>query len=355
MQRAVIPTLIRESVELRDDGVLLLDRRSFPFERKRVLCRTYEDVARAIEEMVTQSYGPYFAAAAAMVLAARVASRRPSDEEKLATLMTAAERLCKARITNNGIRLVTDSLLAAGRRVIHEGGDLASAMEVAASDAAESFNQASARVGAAAASLVPDGATILTHCWGEHHVVALFTALIESGKEVNAICTETRPYLQGARLTAESLGEMGVDTTVITDNMGAQCMSTAKVSVLVTAADRVTMDGHVINKVGTLQLAIAANYFGIPYVALAIAPDPEAPSADNVKIEERDGVEVLMCLGRRTGSFLAKGYYPLFDVTPPDLVTAVATDRGLFGPRDLAQYFDSDHTTVPRAGGECEP
>ena len=93
------------------------------------------------------------------------------------------------------------------------------------------------------------------------------------GKRLRFVCTETRPYLQGARLTAETLGEMGVDTTLITDGMGAAVMSTGDVDVLLTAADRVTMDGHVVNKVGTLGLAVAAHAFDVPFLAMVQAPD----------------------------------------------------------------------------------
>ena len=340
------PTLIRDSVQLTENGISILDRRVFPFEKKLVFCRTYEEVAVAIEEMVTQSAGPYFAAAAAMVLAARAIPPQASPEEKRSALTTAGARLKRARVTNNKIRLVVDRLLAAGLEAILEGDDLAPKIQSAAAKAAQLYFDASERVGDAAASMIPDGSTILTHCWGEHHIVSLFSSLIDSGKMVKAICTETRPYLQGARLTAESLAEMGVDTVVITDNMGAHCMSKNMVSLLVTAADRVTMDGHVINKVGTLQLAIAARQFSLPYLALNIAPDREASTPESVTMEERSGEEVLYCMGHRTASLRARGYYPLFDVTPPDLVTAIATDRGLFSPHMLNDYFKDGESTT---------
>ena len=107
----------------------------------------------------------------------------------------------------------------------------------------------------------------------------------------------------------------------------------------VTAADRVTMDGHVVNKVGTLQIAISAHAFDVPFVALVQAPDRQAPSADAVELEDRDGDEVLHCLGRRTASDRITGIYPAFDITPPRYVRTVVTDRGRFSPQDLHSYY----------------
>src|SRR5690606_7392020 len=116
--------------------------------------------------------------------------------------------------------------------------------------------------------------------------------------------------LQGARLTAHSAAEMGIDTTVIADGMVAHAMASGRVSMLMTAADRVTMSSHVINKVGTLNAAIAARHFKVPYFATVLRPDPKAPTPADVPIEERDGDETLHCLGIRTASPLAKGWYP---------------------------------------------
>jgi methylthioribose-1-phosphate isomerase len=132
---------------------------------------------------------------------------------------------------------------------------------------------------------------------------------------------------------------MGVPTRLIPDGAAAHLMSRGEVTVLVTGADRVTMDGHVVNKIGTLQLAIAAHAFGVPFLALVQAPDRQAATAADVELEDRDGDEVLHCLGRRTASERVTGVYPAFDVTPPRFVSAVVTDRGRFSPHDLASYY----------------
>jgi methylthioribose-1-phosphate isomerase len=212
-------------------------------------------------------------------------------------------------------------------------------VERAALAAGDRYLDRSRRLGEHAAALIPDGATVLTHCWAESYITETMAAVLRAGKRVDAICTETRPYLQGARLTSESLAEMGVPTRLITDGMAAHLMSRGDITHFVTAADRITMDGHVVNKVGTLQIAISAHAFDIPYVALVQAPDRQAPTADAVEMEDRDGDEVLHCLGRRTASHRVTGIYPAFDITPPRYVRTVVTDRGRFSPQDLASYY----------------
>jgi methylthioribose-1-phosphate isomerase len=313
------------------DAVRILDRRVFPFERTWVTCRSYEDVAEAIEAMVTQSLGPLFAAAGGMVLAARDADGRPD------VVREAARRLVATRPTNNGIRDVVAELLAVAEST--GGQQLGEAVAQAADAVVARYRAAHRALGEHAAALIPDGATVLTHCWAETYLTETVAAALRAGKRISAVCTETRPYLQGARLTAESLAEMGVPTRLITDGAAAHLMSRGEVTVLVTGADRVTMDGHVVNKIGTLQIAISAHAFGVPFLALVQAPDRQAPTAADVELEDRDGDEVLHCLGRRTASGRVTGVYPAFDVTPPRFVSAVVTDRGRFSPYDLAGYY----------------
>jgi methylthioribose-1-phosphate isomerase len=317
-----VPTLVGESVVVEPDAVRILDRRVFPFERVWVTCRDVEDVATAIEDMVTQSLGPPFAAAGGMVLAARSGG--------VEAVRQAARRLIATRPTNNGIRDVVAELLA----VADAGGDV----ERAAGALTERYRAGYRALGEHAAPLIPDGATVLTHCWADAYLTETVAAVLSAGKRIEAICTETRPYLQGARLTAESLAEMGVPTRLITDGMAAHLMSRGEVSTFVTGADRVTMDGAVVNKIGTLQIAVAAQAFGVPFVALVQAPDRQAATADDVELEDRDGEEVLHVLGRRTASSRVTGVYPAFDVTPPRFVSVVVTNRGRFAPADVASY-----------------
>jgi methylthioribose-1-phosphate isomerase len=327
------PSLVTQSVLLADDAVRILDRRVFPFQRTWVTCRTYEDVAVAIEQMVTQSLGPLHAAAAGMVLAARAADRLPASS-RVEYLAAAGARLVATRPTNNHIRDVITELLAGA----HPD---AAAMEQAATGLIERHQAGWRRLGTAAAALLRDGDTILTHCWAETYLTETVAAAQRDGKQLRALCTETRPYLQGARLTAESLAEMGVPTELITDGMAGHFLAGGEVSAFLSGADRVTMDGHVVNKIGTLPIAVCAHAFGVPFYPLVSGPDPQSPTAASVPIEERDGDEVLHCLGTRTASALVTGRYPAFDVTPPRFVSAVVTDRGAYSPYNLASYVDN--------------
>src|SRR3954454_18725153 len=328
-----VPTLVGQSVLVEPDAVRILDRRVFPFERSWVTCTSYEDVAKAIEDMVTQSLGPLFAAIGGMVLAARAAGGR------LEVMTDAARRLVATRPTNNGIRDAVAELLAVATAAAAAGAPLGPAVEEAAAALAERYRAGYRALGEHAAPLVPDGATVLTHCWADAYLTETVAAVLRSGRRISAICTETRPYLQGARLTAESLAEMGVPTRLVTDGMPAQLMSRGEVTVFVSGADRVTMDGAVVNKIGTLSIAVSAHAFGVPFVALVQAPDRQAATAADVELEDRDGDEVLHALGRRTASTRVTGVYPAFDVTPPRFVSAVVTDRGRFAPTDVASYF----------------
>ena len=161
----------------------------------------------------------------------------------------------------------------------------------------------------------------------------------ERGYDIKLICPETRPYLQGARLTASVACDQGVDVTVITDNMPGYVMKEKKVDLFTSAADAICMDGHIVNKVGTFQIALCAHYHGIPYFVTG-APDKKHETVEGVVIEQRDGELVMEALGVRTTKPGVKGFYPAFDITPPTLVSGVATDKGMFSPYDLARYYE---------------
>ncbi|MEU6641896.1 methylthioribose-1-phosphate isomerase [Saccharomonospora sp. NPDC046836] len=324
--------ILADSVRLADDGVYILDRRVFPERREWVRCTSVEEVARAIEDMVTQSSGPYFAALWAMVLAARESVHSPDPR---AHLECAGERLIATRPTNNhlgkAVRIALSTL---------DESDIVGSVTAGARLGDGQYRSNSRALGAFTAELLPDGAAVLTHCWADLYLVELVRGADRAGKTFSFHCTETRPYLQGARLTAATLAEMGVNTTLITDGMGAAVLAEKRIDALVTAADRVTMDGHVINKIGTLGLAIAAQAYEVPFFAMVQAPDRFAPSAADVPIEYRAGAEVLAAAG--VGYPGVRGHYPAFDVTPPRFVTKVVTDRGAFNPSKLADYYQEE-------------
>jgi methylthioribose-1-phosphate isomerase len=150
---------------------------------------------------------------------------------------------------------------------------------------------------------------------------------------------ESRPYLQGARLTAPSVHELGIPVQIIGDNMPAYVLSQGKVQKYFTAADLVTLDGHVVNKVGTFQNAIAAHFHGVPYFVFSWGPDKQKPDRASIEIEERDPAEMKACRGIPTTIAEIDAYYPAFDITPPHLVAGVITQFGILSPYDLHHYF----------------
>jgi methylthioribose-1-phosphate isomerase len=336
---------LADSVRLTDDGVDILDRRVFPFEQRWVHCATVADVAVAIEQMVTQSSGPLFATTAALVLAAREASPLGPAEAR-EYLRAAGQRLIATRPTNNHIRDAVHAVLAppladpgqptpAGS----SGAELVAAVAARAAAHETEYRRASAALGEHAAALLPDGARVLTHCWADFYLIGTVEAAQRAGKRLEFVCTETRPYLQGARLTAATLVEFGYTPTVITDGMVPAALANGLADHAIVAADRVTLDGHVVNKVGTLAVALAAREFGVPFHALVSAPDPQAATLDQVIIEQRDGDEVLHVLGSRSAAAGTRGYYPAFDATPPRLVTTIVTERGAFEPSHVGEHF----------------
>jgi methylthioribose-1-phosphate isomerase len=338
-----------DSVRVADGAVWILDRRVFPAAIEWVRADSAAAVAVAITTMVTQSSGPTFAACAGMELAALQAAHLPLPAAA-AALAAAAVALANARPTNNHPREAVEYVQAA----LVGAGSTAEIVELAIGAArsyALRYRRRSHALGEHTAALLDDGARILTHCWMDTYLIELVRAAAAAGKRFDWVATETRPYLQGARLTAHTLREMGQQVTLITDGMAAAALSPGsslgRIDALVTAADRVSMDGSVANKVGTLGLAVAAAAFDVPYYALIQAPDPSLPTGGHIVIEHRDPAEVFDTLGVRTASaLLTDAWYPAFDVTPPRFVTALVTDRGAFRPDLLTDYFDSPSPTA---------
>tara|TARA_B100000953_G_C17847430_1_gene367147 strand:+ start:51 stop:590 length:540 start_codon:yes stop_codon:yes gene_type:complete len=161
----------------------------------------------------------------------------------------------------------------------------------------------------------------------------------KAGKHLNIICSETRPYLQGARLTALCAQQTGFDTALISDGMGGFLMRRGDIDVFITAADRVCMDGTVCNKIGTYQYALAAHTHGVPYYVLRQSgPDLESANEHDIDIEERPGDELLYYGSERIAPDGVRGIYPSFDITPPELIYRIVTDRGIFDPSDISSY-----------------
>ena len=213
--------VLDDSVRLTDEGVQILDRRSFPAREEWVLARDADEVAEAIRAMVTQSSGPLFAAAAGLALTGRQIAGRPVDEAR-AALAAAGTALTVARPTNNHVRDAVVAVLTHPDVVrAASSAELGEAVGVAAAGVAAEYRARSAALGAATVKLLPAGARVLTHCWMDTYLIELVRAAAAAGTQYTWIATETRPYLQGARLTAHTLAEMGQDVTLVTDGMVA--------------------------------------------------------------------------------------------------------------------------------------
>lgn len=328
-----------ENVAWYEDGkVKILDRRVYPAETRFVVCTDHRAVAQAITDMVTQSAGPYTAAPMGMALAAYECRNRSEAEQK-AYLRAASETIANARpTTRKRMALLTESCLGAAEEALRAGKSVPEAI-VAHTVALNDLRYGRiAKIAGFLVDLFPDNGTVMTHCFAETIVGMMLRECRARGKSIRLFCPETRPYFQGARLTATVCRDMGFDVTVITDNMAAFVMQREGVDVFTTAADAICCDGHVVNKVGTFQNAISAKYFGIPYFVTG-APDGGHPTVDTVTIEMRDPDFTLQAMGVRTAAEGVKGYYPAFDVTPPHLVSGVVTDLGVYAPYDLARYF----------------
>ncbi len=331
-----------ENIAWYEEGsVKILDRRIYPSKIQFVTCKNHIEVTKALKDMVTQSAGPYTAAAAGMALAAYECKDMNFSEQK-EYLKKAAFTIAHARPTTaNRMSLITSGCLEAAYKALDEGKNTSDAiMEYTVKVNNMRYNKVY-KMAKYLVDMIPSHGAVMTQCFGETIVGQMCRVMKEQGKgDVRIFCPETRPYFQGARLTATVCRDMGMDVTVISDNMPAFVMQNEKIDVFTSAADAICMDGYVVNKVGTFQIAIAAKYNKIPYFVTG-APDHVHPTIDTVKIEMRDPEFTLQAMGTRTAAEGVKGYYPAFDITPPELVSGVVTDTGIYAPYDLKRYFEN--------------
>lgn len=311
--------------------VVIGNRKAYPLEKSFVRCDTVEAVAVAIETMVTQGAGPWQAATCGLALAAHEAVAL-SDDEQMAHIERARARLVATRPTNTALARRLELAMEAIAPVRQTGGDLeAAVLKWLADKRTEIYRDYVAR-GRHGADLIVDGDGVITMCFAEAAFILAIGLAQEAGKRIHVYVPETRPYLQGAKLTAPSLHELGIPTTLIGDNMAAYLFSSGKVQKYFTAADLITLDGHVVNKIGTLQHAVVAKYYGIPYYPFAWGVDRTKPDRDSVEIELRDPSEIKMIKGVATTDPSIDALYPAFDVTPPELVAGIITKHGVVDP-----------------------
>ncbi len=338
-----MPFLLQyENVAWYDGGkVRILDRRVYPTEVRFVECETYQQVARAIADMVTQSAGPYTAVGMGMALAAWQI-RGESKEKQIAFLRQAAYDLAHARPTTaNRYGQITFRAAALAENALEAGKDPVAAIAASTVDSLNRRYSTMQIVGNYLADLIPSGGSILTQCFGETIIGTVIRAAREQGKDFRVYCAETRPYLQGARLTSSCFAEMGFETTVLTDNMIAYAMQNEGIDLFTSAADSIARDGHIANKIGTFQIAILAKYFGIPYYVTGI-PDHDKRTKDDIVIEMRDPEQVLRYRGIQNCLPQVHAIYPSFDIVPPHLISGAVTDKGVYVPYLLDHYFKTE-------------
>lgn len=329
-----------ENVAWYENGtVRILDRRVYPARTEFVVCRHHDEVRQAIADMVTQSAGPFTAAPMGMALAAYECRNLPPEEQK-EYLRRASDCIAHARPTTvKRMLLMTEGCLPAAFDAIDRGEDVSGAIVRHTIETNNIRYSKVRRMAEYLVSLIPDNGTVLTQCFGETIVGMMLDVTRQQGKNLKMVCAETRPYFQGARLTATVGYDMGFDVTVLTDNMPAWYMQKEGVDIFTCAADAICLDGHVVNKIGTFQLAIVSKYMGIP-MFVSGAPDKGHETVDGITVEMRDPEFPLQAMGVRTAIEGVKGWYPSFDITPPHLISGIVTDRGVFSPYDLKRYYD---------------
>ncbi len=335
-----LPYLLRyENVAWYEDGeVSILDRRIYPIKKEKVVCRSYKEVAKAIADMVTQSAGPYTAVGMGMALAA-YECRDMEIAAQIDFLEKAAHDLAYARPTTaNRMRQITSKSFKVGKEALEAGEN---AVEAIKNDTIDSLNRRYSIMEDVAKNLIgllPKKSTVLTQCYGETIIGMLLRLAKEQDKEIKFYCAETRPFFQGARLTASCCAEMGFDTTVVTDNMIAWLLENEKIDIFTSAADTITEAGYIANKIGTYQIAILCEKFKVPYFVTGI-PDKGKKGREDIVIEMRDPEQALTSITTKITDKGVKGIYPSFDITPPQLIEGIITNIGVYKPEDLRSYY----------------
>jgi methylthioribose-1-phosphate isomerase len=313
------------------DGVALIDQTKLPFDQAIVTITTAAEMAAAIATMQIRGSGAIGCAGA---LGAYLAVRQaPTDGERWDALVAP---LLAARPTAITLRLAVAEVLGSVRQ---SGDPLTTAAHAAAAfvERQLSIERAIGRHGAA---IIPDGGTVLTHCHSGAlagagyggRALSVIRAAVEAGKQVRVIAQETRPYLQGARITAWELQRLGIPVTLITDGMSGAVIAAGMADCCVVGSDRLAINGDLANKTGTYLVALAAREHGTPFYTATTryTIDPACASGREIPIEMRPAQEILEFNGRPITVAGVEAYYPAFDITPAKLLSGIITEDGLY-------------------------
>jgi methylthioribose-1-phosphate isomerase len=320
------------AVQWRGDHLRLLDQRRLPGEETWLQCRLADDVRGAIADLAVRGAPAIgIAAAWAVVLAARERADMP------ATLA----RLRAARPTAVNLMWALDRM----GRLVEDGADVDALAREAQAIQDEDL-AANRHMGTLGAALIEPGSGVLTHCntgslatAGYGTALGVIRAGVEQGRIARVFAGETRPWLQGARLTLWELLRDGIPAQLIADSAAAHLMRSGKVQWVIIGADRIAANGDVANKIGSYQLAIAARHHGVKFMVVAPSStvDMATPTGDDIEIELRDAAELLSVGGVRTVADGADAWNPVFDVTPAALIDAIVTERGVIERPDAAR------------------
>jgi methylthioribose-1-phosphate isomerase len=331
-----------KTVEWTDEGVRMLDQRILPMEEKYLMLRSYEEVAEAIKKMVVRG-APAIGVSAAMGLAL---GAKQSVGTSVADLEFDFDYMCdvmgSTRPTAVNLFWAIERMRDAFRRAKAETDDPETVKLRLVAEAQAIFKddiEANRSLGRFGGELIPDGATVLTHCnagalatAGDYGTaLGVIRGARDAGKRVAVIADETRPFLQGARLTAWELAKDEIPVTLITDNMAGHVMKQGKVDAVVVGADRIAANGDTANKIGTYMVAVLARQHNIPfYVAAPISTlDLKLSSGEEIPIEERDVREVTHMREQQLAPDGIAVHNPAFDVTPNEFIAAIITDKGV--------------------------
>jgi methylthioribose-1-phosphate isomerase len=346
-----------KSIEWIGGKVRFIDQTKLPTDEIFVETDDVAILADAIRALKVRGAPALGIAAAYGVILGTQHFHSENSQELYEALQQSASLIAQTRPTAKNLFWALERMRSVCRLNLHESVErikqilLDEALRIHAEDA-----QMCAAIGKHGAALVPDPATILTHCntgalatGGEGTAQSIITTAFEQGKSISVYADETRPLLQGARLTAWELQKHGIQVTVITDNAAAMVMATKKIDLVVVGADRIAANGDTANKVGTYNVAIIAKEHGIPfYVAAPTSTfDIAIASGALIPIEERDPKEVSEGFGKRTVPEGVQVYSPAFDVTPHSYITAIVTERGILRP----PFADSIRAVLQESSG----
>lgn len=325
------------------DRLQLLDQRRLPFETRFVVCQSAGEVAKAIRDLAVRGAPAIGIAAAWGVLLAAQNIQAADGPAALVVLEPALEHLRQARPTAVNLTWALRRL----RRVLPAAGaDWRERLQAEAEAIEAEDLAANRRMGEAGAALIAPGSGVLTHCnTGSLATAGFGTALgviragVAQGKIDRVFAGETRPWLQGARLTVWELQQDGIAATLIADAAASHLMGTGQVQWVIVGADRITANGDVANKIGTYQLAIAARHHGLKFMVVAPSStvDMDTASGREIEIELRHADELLSYGGQRTVAEGIVAWNPVFDVTPAELIDAIVTERGVIENPDAAR------------------